>query len=715
MEVSQYIDEVKKAIALFNNGAMNEAMNACSRLIKERPERKGAYLLLAQIYSKKGELQEAENTLKTGLEESNDPDFHSKIGIIQSKMGLHNEAVKSFSKSANKEGDNEMTYFYHAKSLTAIGLIEEAIHQYKKSLQCKPGYKMALNNLANLLYQSGKFMEAIKFFRRLTELYPEEAIAYCNLGSIYEKQNQLNEARRCYEKSLKLDPSMSIAYFNLAQLLGGRLNDFRGALTLLDRGLKLGDSQYQKGIRFYQILYRQHVSDWSDHETDVADLNRILEESLSNDSELPFEIVPYSLSHSKVDNHLYRRLAERYAKTIEKRVSTKYPGVKYDHSLSDGKMKIGYYSPNMRLHPGGLLVRGLFDYHDSSNFEIHAFSLVKSEDFVSKEIKNSVDYYHDISTLDTLEIANLINRKGIDILVSLAFYNTAMNVEVLALRPSPLQMVLIGSHETTGASFIDYAFSDESMMDKEIRENFTENIITLPCSLLLNSELPVDESINSSRSDHGLPENAFIYTSFNHPRKLDPETFDAWMEILKAVPDAVLWIYDAGNEDFIRTLKSIAKKKGVLNEQIVFAPPLDIKKHWERIKHADLFLDSFNYNAHVTGVEALRMGMPILTMRGDNHNSRLGSSLVHYSNLPNCAIFTKNDYIERSIQLAVNRVEINTLKKSLQSEFDKLIFDTELQVKYLEKAYQKAFLRLKKKLPPKDFSVGSALRLDSLV
>ncbi|WP_425391800.1 tetratricopeptide repeat protein [Ekhidna sp.] len=715
MEASEYIASVNKAITLLNKGQLEEAKETCVRLMKEMPERKGAYLLLAQIHSKSGELKKAENVLKTGLKTTGESIFHANLGIVQSKMNHHDHALKSFTKVNFKDTKDDLIHLYYAKSLVADGQLNEAMYHYRKCLEVKPDHPQALNNMANLLQKTGNSSEAKKYLKRLIEVNPNEAIAYCNLGSLYEKSNEIGRAKTCYEKSLQLDPSLSISYFNLAQLLGGYLRDFRGVLTLIDKGLKIGDEHFKKGLRFYQILYRKHMADWSEYEQDVADLNQIIKEYLSEDHKLPFEIVPYNLSHLEIDNQLYRKVAEKYAKTIEKRVSQRFPTVKYDHTISTGKIKVGYYSPNMRSHPGGLLVRKLFDCHDSSKFEIHAFSLVQADDFVSNEIKDSVDYFHDVSKLDTLEIANFINRTGIDILVSLAFYNTSMNVEVLALRPAPIQMVLVGSHETTGASFIDYVFSDESMIDSDIRKNFSEKIITLPCSLLINSELPVDNDIITTRKDHGLPNEAFVFASFNHPRKLDPETVDTWMKILKGAPDSVLWLYDGGSEYVRDVMFNRASSEGINEHRIIFASHMELTKHWERFRHVDLFLDSFNYNAHVTGIEALRMGVPMITLRGGNHNSRIGSSLIYYSGLSNCTFLTKNDYIERSIQLATNTEEMESLRGSLQPGSDKLIFDTEMQVKYLEKAYQKAFIRFKKTLPSKDLNVGSALSLNSLL
>ncbi|MEO9484986.1 MAG: tetratricopeptide repeat protein [Ekhidna sp.] len=713
MDIEEYIGRINEAIKLFQNGREAEVLSECQKLIDSKPERVGAYLLLSQVYSKQNQLYLAENILKEGQKQTADDSLLMSLGIIQTKLKKYEDAISVF-RLVKVRGKNRKFHFYFAKALAELGLIEEAIDEYKECLKLDPNHRASLNNLANLSQRKGDHKEAIRFYQRLIDIYPDEAIGYCNLGGAYEQESLFEKARSCYEKSLEINPKLSITYFNLSQLQAKKFNDYKGALQFIEDGLKHGDERFREGLRFYQILFRKIIADWTDYSQDKNDLIKIIDEYLEGNINLPFEIVPYTLSYMRVENERYRAVAEKYAEKITDEVKVKYQNLLYDHSSSPGKLKVGYLSPNFRKHPGGVLVRKLFEFHDSSQFEIHGFSLVQSSDFINNDIKNDVDYYHDVSELRTKEIADLINRCGIDILVGLAGYNTNMNMEVFALRPAPVQMMMIGSHETSGASFIDYVFSDESMMDASLRKNFTEQVITLPCSSLINSELPLDETKNTTRADHNLPQNTFVYASFNHPRKLDPETLDAWMQIIQTVPNSILWLFDGGLEQFRVSIHNLANSYHVEHSKVIFASPVDLHTHWERMRHADLFLDSFQYNAHVTGVEALRMGVPMISLRGDNHNSRLGSSLLHYSGLKNCAISTKNDYIELSILAASEGNELKGWREKLESKHSSILFDTELQVKYLEKSYRKALFRHRKGLPPKDFSVGSALELNFL-
>lgn len=717
MDTQEYIQEINKLSLSIQDQNYEYVIQRSGELIQLVPDRKGAYLIQAQAFIRQDKLIDARDILQTGRDKCGSPELTLNLAIIYSKLKDFKKAYQTF-KQVDILPDkisNPQYWFHFGMSAIKFGQINEGINHYKKVLDVKPDHKAALNNLANILHKKEERKLAEKYYLDLIKHHPGEAMAYSNLAGLYEQAGKKEEAADFFKKAIQVDPTTSIAYYNLGQIYCAHYKDFEIALNVYDQGLKHGDSSYRDGIRFNQILARQNLADWSCYEEDLSDLNRIIKEYLESHRSL-FEIVPYTLSYFNIDPKLYRKVAERYANKIVENTYQLHPDVKYDHSLGEeDKIKIGYLSPNFRLHPGGTLVRGLFDYHDSKRFETHAFSLVHKDDFVNRDIRDSVDYYHNASSMTSVEVANLINRTGIDILVSLAGYNSDMKFDILALRPAPIQMIIIGSHETTGADFVDYIFTDEFLIDDEYRQAFSEKLITLPCSLLLNSALPLEEQLKTNKSDHGLPDDQFVFANFNHPKKLDPGTFKVWMQILQKTPDSVLWLYNAGNIKLGETLKKEAEKHTIDPARIIMADPIPIKQHWERFRHADLFLDSFNYNAHVTGIEALRMGIPIVTLKGNNHNRRLCSSLLHYSGLKDLICNTKIDYITVSSQLASNAAELEEIKIKLQAADNKALFDTELQAKYLEKAYLKALLKFKKGQPPGDIVVGSALDLKSFI
>ena len=698
------------AQTFYENGNYEKAIQHYNEGLKLKPEGLNLLIQLAASYVKLNQPKEAIRILEEGIEKTGNPQLKLNLGIVKNQAGLPEEAIDIFESFGLNSIDSDKALFYCARSFQQVNKIKESISAYRKCLSLNPKHRGTLNNLANIYQKVDEQQKAVSLYKNLISHYPEEVMGYNNLAGLYEKLNETDKSIQLYQKAIALDSTLGIAWYNLVYLFSSK--DKENALSLCSKGLKTATGPFKEGLRYLQILLRQKLNQWTEYDKDQKDLHGIIKKYL-NDPNPVFEILPFDLTFLKVDHLDYKKVAEKQAQRIVLRSVSQSPAVSYSHSLNEGKIKIGYYSPQFRQHPGGYLVRKIFDFHNNSDFEIHAFSLKHTDDKTNKEIQESVDYYHDVSELPTLEIANLINRTGVDILVALAGYNEHMNMEVLALRPAPVQMLMIGSHQTTGAPFIDYVLSDEFMMDKVLRSFFSENMITLPISILLNSELPHSIVPPTNRSFHELPSSNFVFASFNHPQKIDPEVFDCWIEILKNTSNSVLWLYDGGSETSRKSLMAYAEKRSLSPDRIIFAKPIEIEKHWERMKHADLFLDTFVCNAHFTALEALRIGKPILTRRGNNHNSRLCSSLLHYAGLDSLITESSKSYIDRAIQIYNNKSELTDMSEKLSSQDNIPLFDTQLQVKFLEKAFKLVLVHFKKTGQYKDFIVKSSLKFDA--
>ncbi|MEM6829331.1 MAG: tetratricopeptide repeat protein [Bacteroidota bacterium] len=679
MDVPTYIAEVKHAYGLLKKGASEQAIVLAENLQKERPERPGAYLLLAEAYMKEGRIAAGETTLEKGVTCCQDAALVAQLAVIKEKSNKLKEA-------------------------------EERWHQVVAS---SPSNTTALKGLARIARLTERYDLSIKYLLKALNIAPNDAKTCHNLAGVYDVTGQVAQAMQYYQRAIHLDPTLGIAYFNLGQLIANQLKEYEKALKVYNQGLEKATGSFVAAIRFQQLVVRQQMADLTISEKEHQFLEQFLQDYVTH--ERPYEVVPYSLSYFGLQGSLYKQVAEKYANKIVQRVGKKYPGVHFDHTTSDKKVKIGYLSPNFNLHPGGLLVRTLFEHHDRTQFEVHGFSLKDTSDFVNRDIRESLDYYHDVSTFNTLEVAEFINRTGIDILVSLAGYNADMKMEVLALRPAPIQLVMIESHETTGAPFVDYVISDEYLMNDQLRQHFSEKVAIFPCSMFVNCELPLTNSHQSTRGDFGLKEDTLVFGTFNHPKKLNKETVQVWMEVLKNAPDSQLWFYSANIQSAEHHLTQLAKANQVDPDRIVFAGQVAIEIHWERLRHMDVFLDSFGYNAHVTAMEALRVGVPIVTKKGANHNSSLCSSMLHYAGLDGLVAHTNEQFIQIATDLAHNHEKLHAVKNHLKTNRHQVIFDSQLQVKYLEKAFVYMLAQYKRKKKLDDFKVGKALNFNSFL
>jgi predicted O-linked N-acetylglucosamine transferase (SPINDLY family) len=218
---------------------------------------------------------------------------------------------------------------------------------------------------------------------------------------------------------------------------------------------------------------------------------------------------------------------------------------------------------------------------------------------------------------------------------------------------------------------------------------YSEKIIFLPNTYQPNDSNKVISSNNLKKQDHGLPKNAFVFCSFNNTYKILPEIFDIWLNILKAVPHSVLWLIKDNNLA-VSNLRMYAEKNGVSSDRLIFADRLKLDEHLARHKFADLFLDTFPYNAHTTASDALWAGLPVLTCQGKSFASRVASSLLVAINLSEFITNTFCEYQSKAIYFARNTKIIDDAKLSLEKNrntyplFNSLSFTRDLEMAYFQ-------------------------------
>ena len=238
----------------------------------------------------------------------------------------------------------------------------------------------------------------------------------------------------------------------------------------------------------------------------------------------------------------------------------------------------------------------------------------------------------------------------------------------VAMRPCPIQVSFLGMLGTTGADFIDYLITDAVVTPPEFAPEFTEKFVTLPSSYMIAELEPqaVAPSVPVARSSLGLPEDGFVYCSFNSTYKVDPETFTLWMRILSQTQGSVLWLYSPGQLVELN-LRSEADARGVDPARLIFAPLVPRPEHARRHRAANLFLDSLLYNAAATASLALQAGLPVLTCPGNTFASRVGASLLNAVGIPELVARDKADYERIAIELASSPEVLRHLRAGLQA------------------------------------------------
>jgi predicted O-linked N-acetylglucosamine transferase (SPINDLY family) len=257
-----------------------------------------------------------------------------------------------------------------------------------------------------------------------------------------------------------------------------------------------------------------------------------------------------------------------------------------------------------------------------------------------------------------------------------------------------------------GADYIDYIVADKTLIPPQSQQYYSEKVVYLPNSYQANDRKRLISDRRFTRQELGLPKDGLIFCCFNNNFKILPATFASWMRILKAVEGSVLWLFQ-DNPWVVDNLKSEASDHGVEVNRLIFAEHMPLSEHLARHRQADLFLDTFPYNAHTTASDALWAGLPVLTLTGKSFASRVAASLLNAIGLPEFITSTQDGYEALAIELALNPKKLADIKLKLaNNRLAAPLFDTPLFAKNLETAYIRMVERYQADLQPDHISIS---------
>jgi predicted O-linked N-acetylglucosamine transferase (SPINDLY family) len=360
---------------------------------------------------------------------------------------------------------------------------------------------------------------------------------------------------------------------------------------------------------------------------------------------------------------------------------------------TDARIRIGYLSGDLHTHAVGLLTAELFELHDRSRFEIWAFDwTAESNQPQRQRILKAVDQHVRLAGVDDHTAARLIAQAGIDVLVDLQGLTNGARPAILGHRAAPVQLSYLGLPGTSALPGVDWILADRFVMPPALLPYCTEQPVYLPrCYQVSDRQRSVAPT--PPRSQYGLPEDAFVFCSFNNNHKFTAEMFGAWLRIVQAVPGSVLWLL-ADNDTARSNMLAAADAAGVARERLMFAPRVPPADYLARFALADLVLDTFPYNAGTTASDALWMGTPILTRSGRTYISRMAGSLLHAVGLPDLVTESLTDYEKLAITLGRTPARVASYKRYLAEHArSSPLFDVPQIVRDIETAFEQLVAR----------------------
>jgi protein O-GlcNAc transferase len=377
-------------------------------------------------------------------------------------------------------------------------------------------------------------------------------------------------------------------------------------------------------------------------------------------------------------------------------------------SQKPDRLRIGYFSADFREHTiSYLLVRAL-ELHNPERFEIYAYSFgPEGTGEMQQRIKSAVDVFVDVTKMNDRDIVLLARQDKIDIAIDLTGYTKNNRTGIFAYRAAPIQISYLGHGGTMGADFIDYIIADPIVIPRTHEQHYNEKIIRVPNAYQPNDNTRELSKKPMSRSEAGLPDQGFVFCCFNNNYKIMPTEFDIWMRLLLKVEGSVLWMRNS-NELSVVNLRKEAEKRGVDAFRIIFAEGVPMDEHLARHKLADLFVDTFYFNAHTTASDALWAGLPVVSKLGEGLPARVAGSFLTAIGLPELITKTKDDYEALILDLALNPDRLNAIRDKLnRNRLTAPLFNTELVTKHLEEGYQQAYQRYFDGKEPENIDVSA--------
>ena len=578
-----------------------------------------------------------------------------------------------------------------ANALQAAGMAEAAALLYQNWLmgaadaaasgKPSPHQHVACYNWGTLLGGLKRHAEAEQVYRMALQVRPNFPQARLNLGHQLEHLGRIDEALATWatvadDASAPDSLDLRLHALNNAARMLETNKRYDEAQALMTRSLLMQPAQ--SSVIQHYVHIRQKQCDWPVYQT----VGEVTQNQLLVGTSL---LATLSASD---DPAVQLLVAQRFVNEKVGKPSgpPQHAQVKTPRS---GKIKIGYLSGDLCMHAVGLLTPELFELHDRSRFEVHAFCWSRDDGTAQRaRILRAMDHHHRLGGVDDLTAARLIAEAGIDVLVDLQGLTSGARPDILAQRPAPIQASYLGLPATSALPGVDWIIADRYVMPPELLPYHTEKPIYLPNCYQV-SDRQRDVGPVPTRAQYGMTDDAFVYCSFNNNHKFGQDVFASWMRVLAAVENSVLWLL-ADNPWAKANMIRVAGEHGVAAERLIFAPRVAPPDYLARFALADLFLDTFPYNAGTTASDCLWMGTPILTRSGRSYISRMAGSLLTAVGLPDLITTSLAEYEQRAVQIGQNPARAASYKRYLREQGrSSALFDIPATVRAMEAEFER--------------------------
>ena len=717
-----------QGISLLALGLTENAINSFRDAIRLNANFIMAELNIGVALTKLGKYMEALRLYDNLIDKA--PYFSSAFlnrGIVLNEMSRFDEALKCFDKAISMKSDYPQAFYSRAKSLAELKRFDDALDSYAQAISIQPDYSEAVNNRFRLLiklnrfdeafqiYEQGistetddaeslyifgnallerqYFAEALRCYDKAISIFSEHVDALHNRGIILASLNRFDEALKDLDKVISIKPDYALAFYNHGNTLH-EMKRFDKALQSYDKAISI-KSDYEKAFyargnslhamqRFYDALRSydkaicikaDYVEAFLNRGITLAGLNRFDEALASYDAAIKFN--PsffyahsnrlFTMSYTEGFSHSYK-LAEAKNFGTEATRSAEHVFASWNTDKLVSKLRLGFISGDFRTHPVAFFLESFLTKLDKKKFEIVAYTTNVIEDEVTVRLKKFFCIYKSLIGLNDKEAATLIHDDGVQILIDLSGHSSDNRLPVFAYKPAPVQATWLGYCATTGVQQIDYILGDSFVTPPDEQHHFSEKIKIISNSYICYS--PPDRK-TEIRSLPALNNGYITFGSFNNFAKINENVIRVWSKILLSVGGARLFLKASqlGNVRLVEDTISLFNKFGVANDRLSFEGHIkNWNDHFDAYNKVDIGLDPFPYNGVTTTLEALWMGVPVITKKGNFFLAHNGEAIAHNTGQTEWIAEDDTDYIAKTVKFASDLQSLAQLRSGLRAQ-----------------------------------------------
>lgn len=642
------------AAAHYNSGNANATLNrhdaACAaykKAIELDPGFTDAYIALGCAFEELGQIDEAEASYRKALEISpNYAEIHRNLGRILLAPGRQEEAIASFKRSLELQPDNADVLLILGTAQKARGHLVAAQSSLLKAHEISPDNMEILTHLGDTCLELEQADRALACYHKAVEVDPNNAVAFNNMGNVYFNSGKFVEAEASYRRAVELRPDFSAAHGNLGCVMKDIGKPIE-SLKSLRRAIEIApnDCTVRSNLLFIGHLLKEQSP------------AKLLEEAKA-----------------------YGETAARQAKAVKHWTNTPAP---------ERRLRIGFVSADLHLHPVGYFIEGVLHAlasRNSGKLEVFAYTNYFRVDPVTERIKSHCDHWREIFGRMDDEVVKMIQQDEIDVLIDLSGHTGNNRLPIFAWKPAPVQVTWLGYFATTGVQAIDYLIADPWTLPESEEAYFTETVWRLPETRLCFT--PPDLNVEI-RPLPAITERQITFGCFNNLNKMNNAVIALWAKVLTKIPNSRLFLkarqlYSSSAHDDVVNQFS---RHGIAKSRLILEGPEIRANYFAAYNRVDIALDPFPYTGGTTTAEALWMGVPVLTMSGTHFLARQGVGLLMNAGLPDWIANDPDDYVARAIAHASDIDGLVALRARLRSQvLTSPIFDASRFAMHFEEA-----------------------------